>query len=172
MSFPPFAKELDTILRNLLLHSPAEVKSHFPKILHNPDMVPAVFVTNDFVLLTFIIKESLTRALELANGYGLYPGLITIKKDERAAFSLSGRNHFIINCNINNLVSFRISPDTTAIIQNHNQILNTKELGTVKYTIDLAYLLSFGKEITVSNYIPYLEGLIVRSIEYWRSLNE
>jgi len=171
--FPqPQRNEIDHIIRTRLLQSPADVKSHFPPILHNPDLAWGVLMTSQFFLLTFLTKEVGESLSESTNkGYGPYPGLITIEKERKASFDLAGRNNFFIDCKIKNLYSFRINPDTTAIIQNHHQILNTRELGTVKYVVDLSYLLSFGEEITLDNYISYLDGLIVYSIEYWRSIN-
>jgi hypothetical protein len=69
---------------------------------------------------------------------------------------------------VENLYSISLGPDSTIVLLDHTQTIITKELGQYKYKIDLAYIISFGNEITPTTVYGYVEDVIAYSISSWR----
>lgn len=99
-----------------------------------------------------------------------FPAFMTTDKDIPCAIRLedNSRNNRFSNCSVQNFYSFSVGTDCTAIISNHTQILDGTDIGSIQYSVKLAYIVSFGNEITPENVYEYLEDLIAYSIKQWR----
>jgi len=72
------------------------------------------------------------------------------------------------NTIVENTVAYSIGRDSSFIIINHSQILTTPESGTLKYKVPLAYIISFGDNITPDTAYDHLDELIAYSVKLWR----
>lgn len=108
----------------------------------------------------------------LGSGINPFPGLITANSSG-AAFGLDkSRNVSIENCKVENMVSIALGKDCSIMVSNHLQSINTIELGQYQYTVELAYIISFGEEINRANMYEFLADLVSYSVTQWRSKND
>ncbi|EIU7615201.1 hypothetical protein L3I75_004360 [Vibrio vulnificus] len=104
-----------------------------------------------------------------SNGYLPFPALYTTHMNRSVAFKVEkGRNVYLKSNTVENAISLSIGPDSTIVLQDHVQKVNTSELGSIEYKINLAFLISFGDEIDDFNSYEYLEDLIAYTIKSWR----
>ena len=117
----------------------------------------------------FLDDEESKRIHEYGSkGYNLFPGLFTTEQAGSAMMKMSnGKNNIVSNCTSTDMHSFLIGSDCTFVVQNHTQILQTNEIGEIRYTVPLAYFVAFGDEITKSSAYRSLEELIIYSIKSW-----
>ena len=161
-------------LRNIMneLHSlPDSMRSSFPSILRESHSIMTQ-ANDEYLLLVFVSKEEEKRIKKFKNKkMNPFPGLIRLQNEEgQTAISLNSSQKFLLIGNaITNLYSLKLGADCSVIIQNHKQSIKTKELGAISYKIELAYLLSYGTEITKHNVLEYLDDLIAFSINTWRA---
>lgn len=92
---------------------------------------------------------------------------VNVKGSAALSFKNS-RNMLISGCTTENAFSLELGEDSTIILYNHTQIYQSKGEGTKKYTIPLAYIISFGKEIRQSSAVDFLEDLIAYSTKQWK----
>ncbi len=145
--------------------------THLPQVLLEKGQTRFfILTTNSFLIIDFLDGEEAKRVSELTKkGYFPFPGLIkpaTLKMSAAFHFEKT-RNALVQGCTVNNMFSFSIGKDTTLIIRDHRQKINTKEFGESSYVIKLAYLISFGDEITNSNLYDELGNLMVESFKQW-----
>ncbi len=172
MSFKSHLKEIDEIVTKRLIRIPEEIKSKFPNILTEEDITWSIFLTDKYAFIFFLKSRSSTKITEIIKrNYGPFPGLITTNDEKKAAFNISGRYLYFLDCKVKNSHSFKVTSSATAIIQNLLQTIKIKELGTIENVIDLAYLIGFDDEINQDNYVEYLDDLVVYSVNFWRSQN-
>jgi hypothetical protein len=77
------------------------------------------------------------------------------------------RNLILKANTVTNTYSLLLGIDSTIILQNHKQKINTQELGAYEYVVDLAFIVARGSEINLANQYDYLDGLIVYAIKTW-----
>jgi hypothetical protein len=169
-------ERLDKILNKRLIKVSPNIKKLFPAVLSTKKVSYFPFLTEKYFLLDFIDSEEKRRIEQLTRrGFHPFPGLI--KENETipigTAFRLeNSRNTYIDNCNVNNIFSLSLGQDTTSILSNHTQSIQTDELGIYKYILKLAYIVSFGLQINRGNMLDFIEDLIAYSIDHWVSINE
>ena len=163
--------KLTTVVEDCLRKIPKSETDHLPKILLEKGQTRFfVLTTKEFLLISFLDDEEAKRISDLKEkGYFPFPGLI--KPDQvqmSAAFRFEKTKYaYVKGCSVNNMFSFSVGKDSTITIQDHKQRMRTEELGEVTYTIKLAYLISFGDEITQSNIYDNLKGLMFESFKQW-----
>jgi hypothetical protein len=163
--------QLKEIVEKRLIKAPQEAKRKFPPVLQGYQVNWTFADTERFFLLIFFDMAGFKRMKELSNkGYHPFPGLINEKDDPApSAFRFEkSRNTFISGCSVENAYTLSLGKDSTVIICNHHQSLTTPELGHYQYTVDLAYIISYGDEINRGNLLEYLDSLITYSIHEWR----
>lgn len=160
--------KIKEIIERRLLGATADYKDNFPEILKH-EIRWVCFSNEALLMLIFINEEELSRIQEFSNkGYDLFPGLITTDQTGSAMMRMeNSKNGLISGCSVSGMHSFSIGKDCTFIAQDHTQALQTNELGEIKYTVPLAYFVSFGEDITENNAYKSLEELIVYSIKTW-----
>ena len=154
---------------NKLHSAPESIRNNFPPLLEKPHYI-ITQASEKYLLLVFASKEE-NKRIEKFNKKNLnpFPGLIRLQNDlGPTAISLnSNQKFFLIGNTTTNLFSLRLGEDCSVVIQNHKININTKKIGTIQYTLDLAYLISYGKEINKHNVLEYLDDLIAFSVKTW-----
>ncbi len=173
MAFVPSPEKIKDIVRRRLLSLPIAVKAGFPSVLTREPVSWLSFGDDKLLGLIFIDTADQERIqLYKERNIQPFPGLITTDKSLPAGIRLeNSRNNTFSNCSVVNSISFSIGPDCTAVISDHSQILTGTDIGDIEYTVRLAYIVSFGIEITYENVYEYLEDLIAYSIKQWRHTN-
>lgn len=155
-----------------LANIPDELKDNVPKVLTHSNYV-VTNLTGEYCLVVFVQDKEEFERIEKFEKQGVepFPGLILPQdRDRPTAMAFNRSRNFYLNGNkVTNLYSLKLGKDCTVVIQNHKQSIRTKEFGKVEYTIGLAYLISFGNEITLYNFYDYLEDLILFSWKTWGS---
>jgi hypothetical protein len=157
---------LKSIVDRLLVGAPETIK--LIQTNNWNSVVNFALLTDSYFFLAFINHIDMKRALDLRNkGLDPFPGLI--KPDSisgPSAFRLEkSRNGVFIGNKVSNLYTFSLGRDCTVIIRDHHQEIFAKDLGVLKYSIELGYLISFGDEINTLNFYDYLEDLIAFSLK-------
>lgn len=161
-------EKIKGIIERRLLGASAEFSESFPDVLKH-EVRWICFSNEQLLMLMFLDEPESARIQDFdSKGYNLFPGLFTTEQTGGAMMGMSNsRNGVVSGCTSSGMNSFAIGPDCTFIVQNHTQILKTNELGEIKYTVPLAYFISFGEEITENSAYKSLEELVVYSIKSW-----
>lgn len=156
-----------------LIVIPDDIKKCFPNIIRR-EIRWVSFSNEELLILIFLDSDEMKRIQEYSkNGYDLFPGFITTKQSIGAGMRLeNSKNNLISGCSVSGMYSFSVGKDTSFIVQDHLQTLQTNELGEIKYKIPLAYVISFGERISENNAYESLEELIAYSVKIWRETNE
>lgn len=162
---------LRAVIEKCLRQIPKTEYRHLPEVLLEKGQTRFfILSTGEFIIIDFLDNEEAKRLSDLKEkNYFPFPGLI---KPEQLVMSAAFRfekakNAFVQGCSVNNMFSFSLGGDSTIIIQNHRQQIKTEELKESVYTIKLAYLISFGDEITPSNIYDVLRDLMLESFRTW-----
>lgn len=162
---------LRTVIEECLKQIPKTGYVHLPEVLLEKGQTRFfILSTDEFIIIDFVDDEEAKRISDLKEkNYFPFPGLIKPKQLKMsAAFRFEkAKNAFVQGCSVNNMFSFALGRDSTIIIQNHSQQIKTEELKESIYTIKLAYLISFGDEITQSNIYDVVRDLMLESFRKW-----
>lgn len=170
MKFKPSVEKIRDIVERRLIRVDHEFKNNFPDVL-KADNVLWVSIGNDALIsLLFLADNEIERIRSYqAKNFDPFPGLFTTDPKTPAAMRFESSRFGLLQGNtVINSVSFSIGTDTTFVVQDHSQSLETKELGNISYTLPLGYFVSFGEEITLDNVYEYLDELIAYSVKKWR----
>lgn len=167
-------KKIKKIIERRIITAPIDFQDSFPDVFKGK--VQWFSYSNDKVfLLVFLDSIEMERILEHSiKKYDPFPGLITFEPSVNAAIRImaDSKNNFFTGCTVSEMYSFSIGQDATFIIQDHSQILQTKEIGEINYKVPLAYIISFGENIQKENVYQSLDELIAYSIKVWREKDE
>jgi len=158
------------IIKRRLIKIPSKVRKIFPEILSQPKISIKIIITKSYVLIVFLGPEENDRRKKdlIRKKLSTFPGLIAKDNKSKAAFRLEGKNTLITSCTIGNMFSLSLGKDSTAILCDHKQVLDTEEFGHYEYNIELAYVISFGDEINQDSVYKYFDELVAYSIDQWR----
>ncbi|MHA2033313.1 MAG: hypothetical protein ACW99Q_28410 [Candidatus Kariarchaeaceae archaeon] len=82
----------------------------------------------------------------------------------------NSRYGIIDHVTVKDMFSFSLGKDCSFILHCFKQIITISEnITQYDYFFDLAYVISFGDEITQQKLLYFLEDLIAYSIKYWRA---
>jgi hypothetical protein len=162
-------RRVKTIVEERLVKVTPEVKSILPPILQG-EIEFFTFLTARYFALFFVDGTEKERIASLRKK-NIQPFPYLIKPEgtaEGSAFRFEkSRFIWIDSCKVENMFCFSLGEDSTIILSNHTQVVNTKELGNYQYLVRLAYIISFGEEITLDNFYGSLEDLIAYSLKSW-----
>lgn len=166
-------KELQGIIERRLLNAPDEITRLFPPVLSTNCAFYASVEPDSHLLVTFLSKYDLNRVNDLVQeDINPFPGLVRAKdSNQLSAFKLNTQNAILENECIAYKPTFTLKPNSSCIITNLFQSVNTKQKGVLSYHLQLGYLLSFGSMICESNMLNYLDATIAYSVKYWRNGN-
>ncbi|MEW6182273.1 MAG: hypothetical protein AB1500_03740 [Bacillota bacterium] len=164
-------KKIEQILTLKIKSAPDEVKKSFPKVLQKNPLYWIAFSSDSFFSLIFLndIYKNITLD-RMSKRLDSFPGLILdSEKKAPAAIKIdNSKSMWVGNCTVKNMYSFDLGKDSTVILENHLQYVKFNNSEDYEYKIDLAYIISFGNEINVSNLPQYFEELLTYSIMKWR----
>jgi hypothetical protein len=145
-----------------------------PPILDGRPTSWITFGDEHFLGLLLVDKEAMARiASYVTKNFHPLPGFITTDREQKAAFRVEkSKNGIFSQCVVTNLFSFSLGPDTTFVVVGHRQILKGTAEGDLEYEVPLAYIVSFGEEITNENVYEYLDDLIAYSVKSWRKSDD
>lgn len=162
--------KINDILQRRFVVAPDLYKDSFPEILRQHPL-DWVSISNDQILALIFVSQADRKRIndyQLKN-YLPFPGLYTTRPGTRAIFSMKGCRFSVVkDVTVKNAVAYSIGEDTSFIIINHCQILTTPDADTIQYTIPLAYVISFGDNITPETAYDHLDELIAYSVKFWR----
>ncbi len=149
-----------------------DIKQKLPEVLTREPAYWATITEPEYLMIVFLTPQDQKRIKEsMSKGQNPFLGLITTSGGP-AAFRLEkAKSMTIDNCRVNNSFTFSLGQDSTAILINHQQSIETKEIGQVSYIVSLAYILSYGDEINNANVYDHLDGLLAFSETIWRKVN-
>jgi hypothetical protein len=170
MSFSPSIEKIRDIVERRLLRVERESKNYFPDILKSSNIHWVSFGNENLLSLFFVTEDDLKRIQSYqSQKYEPFPGLFATDSSLPAAFGFKqSRFGLVSGCSVTNSISFSIGKDSTFVVVDHTQSIDTKELGSISYRIPLGYFISFGDEITPDNAYENLEELIAYSVKAWR----
>lgn len=166
-------KKIKELIDRRIIQVPNEIKKTLPHVIQ--DKVSWVVLSNEKLMsLVFLDIKEMKRIQEFSKKeYDYFPGLITTSKGVNAAIRMENSKYgFISGNSVSGMYSFSVGADSSFVVQNHTQSLQTNEMGKIEYTIPLAYIVSFGEDTSESNSYKVLEDLISYSIKTWRKSNE
>lgn len=158
------------IIKKRLINVPVELETIFPSILFQKNSTIHYYLTDRYLSVSFVHKNMLDDITKLKKqNFPPFIGLIANTTKDSICYKLGNCNNFLKNSYIKKPFGFFIEKNSSLIIDNFTLDINIPELGHIKYTIDLAYLISFGKIINKYNVINYLDNLIAYSVKMWKS---
>jgi hypothetical protein len=164
-------QKIDDIVHNRIIVAPLEIKHNFPEVLKVKQPQWIAYNAESYLLLAFMMNDGLTRVKKLqTQKLSPFPGLISPDDKTGAAIKVNNSRNLIVKANsVKNAYSFLLGSDSTIIVEEHGQIINTQELGVYEYTVELAFIIARGSEINLANQYDYLDGLIAYAIKTWGS---
>lgn len=161
--------KIKSIVEKRLVHAPQEVKSAFPAVLRQKQVSWATISESQYFMIAFLTPAEQKRIDDfVAKRVNPFPGLITTGS-EGAAFRVDKSRYTTIrSCKVSNSFALSLGPDSTVLLEDHSQSIKSKDMGTVSYKIQLAYVLSYGNEINTATLYEYFDGLVAYSINVWR----
>ena len=154
--------KIQSIIENRIFKAAASVKKHFPKSIANGTTFFVSFGNEKLHVIIFL-DNSERPALEnrIKNKFDPFPGLITTESGVGAAFRMeNAKNAIIEQCTVKNSYALSLGLNSSIILIDHNQEIKTKELGVLKYKIDLAFILSFPEDQSLFDPAEAFDDLI------------
>ena len=164
-------EEIHKVIAEKLIDVPKLVKDKFPEVLKQERLNWATFNDEKYFIIVFLAKDEEKRIKKLTqNNLHPFPGLITTEEKIPSAFRFQNSYNIYLEGNtVNNAYTISLGTDCTISLVNHTQSINVKELqGVYNFRVNLAFIISFGQEITKSNYGEFLREIISYSIKQWR----
>ncbi|MBU2622116.1 MAG: hypothetical protein KKD92_07360 [Proteobacteria bacterium] len=160
---------ITSIIEKRLARAPSEAKTAFPAVLKQERVSWATISELDYLMVVFLTAEDEKRVNEcISKRLNPFLGLITTGP-QGAAFRVEKSRYMTIKgCNVSNSFALSLGPDSTILLEDHHQLIETNDIGTLTYTVPLAYIISYGDEISHATIYEYLEGLIAYSTNMWR----
>jgi hypothetical protein len=157
------------IVDDRLVRIAPEAKNVLPTILQGK-MDFFTFLNDSYFALFFVDDADKDRIRDLRDRK-IQPFPFLVKPKEivaGSAFSFDKSKFvWLEKCVVKNMFSLTLGKDSTVILVDHKQIINTKELGNYEFLVKLAYVISFGEEINRENFFVALEDLIAYSLKSW-----
>jgi hypothetical protein len=158
---------IELVINERLQLVPDKIKKIFPSFLRGE--VGYALIENDRYCIVFVGgKSDISKLSE-----GIITDLIGwLIKDDSSDFTAikfekGSRDIFIKSCTMYDQVAFDLGPDCTVILQDHKQIC-TSGGKKKEFHIDLAYILTYGTEITQDNFSSEFDDLVAYSVKVWR----
>ena len=166
-------ERIKSIIEKRLVRAPSEAKTSFPDVLKQ-ERIPWVTISEpEYLMIIFLTTEDEKRVNEcILKKINPFLGLITTGP-QGAAFRVEKSRYMAIrSCSVSNSFALSLGPDSTILLENHKQSVETNDIGTFSYTVPLSYILSYGDEINHATVCEYLEGLVAYSTNMWREAHE
>lgn len=143
-------QEIHNIVNSRIFKAADSVKKHLPKSISSGSGFYLSFGNEKLHAIIFLDRSE-KKSLDdrLKKQYDPFPGLLTTEEGVGAAFRFeNSKNCIIENCAVANSYALSLGKNSSIVLVNHNQEINTKELGDLKYKIDLGFIVTFPDGIT------------------------
>ena len=163
--------KIAAIIEKRLVRAPNEAKKAFPPVLKLARFSWATISEPEYLMVVFLTPEDEKRINEsISKRVNPFLGLITVGPQGAAFRVEKSRNMFIKSCTVSNSYAISLGHDSTIILEDHKQSIHTRDIGTVSYSLPLAYIISFGNEIDHATIYEYFESLVAYSTNMWRGI--
>jgi hypothetical protein len=162
--------KIKEIISRRFLSADNETIKLFPKVLENHHPAWKTIHNEKLFAIFFLSNEESQIIRKIQTKYNIpFPGLYSMNSESPALFHFKN-SHFtmIQDLTVKDFRAFSIGQDSSIVIKNFTVDINTENKERIFYTISLAYILSFGEEITTENIYEHLDSLIAYSIKNWR----
>ena len=124
--------------------------NYFPKSISSGSGFYLSFGNEKLHAIIFLDRsEKNSLDARLKNQYDPFPGLLTTEEGIGAAFRFeNSKNCIIESCTVKNSYTLSLGKNSSIVLVDHNQEINTKELGALKYKIDLGFVITFPDDST------------------------
>jgi hypothetical protein len=167
-NIPIEQSRIKSTIEKRLIQAPPDIQAVFPPVLRQGRALSAIISEPEYLMVAFLTVEQEKQFGKcISRKTNPFPGLITTGRERAAcrvekAICATARSCVITNC-----FSFSLGADSTIILEDHHQIIETDTIGTVSYTVPLAYIVSYGDDIDQITVYEYLENLVAYSINMW-----
>lgn len=160
---------IENIVTRRFAQIPDSLQKYLPQIIFQRGSTFFALKTNEYFMLTFVDSKEKQRIRDLqSRGLNPFPGLI--KPDDVSApcaYELhSAKNVYIEKNGVKNAYALSLGRDSSVVLRDFKQQMRIK-LGYHNYTINLAYIVSFGDEINSENFYDFIDDLITSSFSFW-----
>ena len=161
-------QKIRSIIEKLLVQAPPDVKASFPPVLRQGRILPVIVFQPEYLIVAFLTAEEERRFREcMSRETDPFIGLVTTES-EGAAFRVEKSRYVTArSCTVTNSFGFSLGPDSTILLEDHRQIVETTDIGMVSYTVPLAYIVSYGDDINPTTVYEHIEGLVIYSKKMW-----
>ena len=166
---------IEDIVSKYLIGLSAYEKKTLPPIVSKSSARLFTFQTDAYLIVSIIEQREENRLSKLQEKrISPFPELIKPSFiSAQAAFALEkSKNVLIENCSVRNMFSLSLGKDCTVILHNHKQSVKDKKIGVSEYTIELAFIVSYGNEIDVHSVYEYVKNLVEYYVNKSRSANK
>jgi len=162
-------ERIRSIIDKRLIRARPDVKATFPPVLRQGSVLSAIIYEPEYLIIVFLTTEEEKRFREsLSRQIDPFVGLITTGPEKAACRAENVRYATVRSCTIANSFGISLGPDSTIILEDYHQIIDTDDFGTVSYTVPLAYIISYGNDIGRETAYEHLDGLVAYSMNMWR----
>jgi hypothetical protein len=169
MTFVPDVQAIRRVIEPRLLMADSPITKAFPAVLRTKPLHWLSFGDDRLFGLLFLNPGDIDRVKNFqSKGWDPFPALFTTDATVPAAFRLErSRMGWVDSSTVKNSVSFSVGPDSTLVVVNHTQELDTPQTGGISYKLPLGYFISFGTEIPTEGAYQALDELVAYSVKTW-----
>ena len=163
---------IEAIVNANLLGLPASEKKNLPAVVSRPDARIFTLHTDAYLMISIVERRERSRLIKIRKeGISPFPELIKPHfVSAPTAFVIEkSKNVLVENCSVRNMFSISLGKDSTMILVNHKQVATERKTEVSEYTIELAFLVSYGNEIDTQNVYCFVEELIEYFVRNSRS---
>lgn len=138
-------QEIKNIVDSRIFKAAASIRKYFPRSIVDGSGFYVNFGNEKLHVILFL-EGSEKKALDirLQNKYDPFPGLLSTEESVGAAFRFeNSKNCIIERCAVSNSYALSLGKNSSIVLIDHNQEINTQELGVLKYKIDLGFIITF-----------------------------
>jgi hypothetical protein len=167
---PTDLEKVKSVIEKRLIQARPDVKATFPPVLRQDRVMSAIISEPEYLMIVFLTELEEKRFSEcVSRQIDPFVGLITTGPEKATFRAEKARYVTVRSCAVtNNSFSFSLGPDSTILLEDHYQTIETEEVGKVSYKVSLAFIMSYGDDINHTAVHEYLDGLVAYSTNIWR----
>ncbi len=162
-------EKIRSIIEKRLVRAQSDVKAAFPPVLKQDRILSATISEPKYMIIAFLTEGEEKRFNDcLSRQINPFAGLITTGSEKAACRAEKAKYATVRSCTIVGSFGISLGPDSTIILEDHHQVIDTYDAGTMSYTVPLAYIISYGNDIELETAYEHLDSLIAYSVNMWR----
>lgn len=167
---PTDTAKIKSVIEKRLIQAAPAIKAAFPPVLRQHRVMSAIVSEPQYLMVVFFTEKEEKRFMKcITLQTDPFVGLITTGSEKATLRADKARYVTVRSCTIgNNFFGFSLGSDSTILLEDHHQIIETADIGKVSYTVSLAYIISYGEEIVQSTIHEHFDCLVAYSMNMWR----